>query len=195
MKITGSKKLTQGKWLNLFDVAYIDKAGRNRNWQVVSRNPEPKCVSGRFDKPDAVLMVPYHRIQKKLVILREYRVSLAGYQYEFPAGLIDAGETIEEAARRELMEETGLDLMHINRTSPPLYNTAGLADESVVLVNCECEGQPSNANNQGSETIEIHLLSPTDATNILLDQDAVCDVKLWMGLTDFINSDKSTIET
>jgi len=186
MKIIGSKKLTQGKWLNLFDVAYVDDSGTGRNWQVISRNSEPKCISGRFDKPDAVLMIPYHRIRKKLVILREYRVSLAGFQYEFPAGLIDAGETIQEAARRELLEETGLQLMHITRTSPPLYNTAGLADESVVLVYCECEGQPTNANNQGGESIEVCMLSRQAAQGILADPAAKFDTKLWMALDHFI---------
>ncbi len=185
MKIRGYRKLTDGKWLNLFDVAYVDKSGISRNWQVVSRNSEPKCVSGRFDRPDAVLMIPYHRTQKKLVVLKEYRVSLAGFQYEFPAGLIDMGETIEEAAGRELMEETGLRLMHITRTSPPLYNTAGLADESVVLVYCECEGQPSNANNQSSETIEVCMLSPQSASDVLADPTAKFDTKLWLELDRF----------
>ena len=185
MKIIGSKKRTQGKWLNLFDVAYVDDTGVNRNWQVVSRNREPKCISGSFDSPDAVLMIPYHRTQKKLVVLREYRVSLAGFQYEFPAGLIDSGETIQAAAQRELLEETGLTLTHISRTSPPLYNTAGLADESVVLVYCECEGHPSIANNQGSETIEVHLLSPDEASQILADSSAKLDVKLWLELDRF----------
>ncbi len=185
MKIIDSKKLTQGKWLNLFDVTYIDDSGANRSWQVVSRNPEPKCISGWFDRPDAVLMIPYHRTLKKMVVLREYRVALAGFQYEFPAGLIDAGETIEEAARRELMEETGLTLMHIKRMSPPLYNTAGLADESVALVYCECDGRPSNAHNQSGETIEVCMLSPQAAHRMLADPAAKFDTKLWMELERF----------
>ena len=185
MKIKGYRKLTDGKWLNLFDVDYVDDSGTNRNWRVVSRNSEPKCISGRFDKPDAVLMIPFHRIQKKLVVLREYRVTLDGFQYEFPAGLIDSGETIEAAAKRELMEETGLQLIHITRLSPPLYNTAGLADESVVLVYCECEGQPSNAHNQGGETIEVCMLSPQTAQGILDDPTAKFDTKLWIELDRF----------
>ena len=129
MKITDCKKLTDARWINLFDVSYTDKTGRERNWQVVSRNRRPKCVSGKFDVPDAVLMIPFHTTEQKLVVLREYRVSLAGFQYEFPAGLIDDGETIQEASQRELMEETGLTLKRITGISPPLYNTAGLTDE------------------------------------------------------------------
>jgi ADP-ribose pyrophosphatase len=185
MKITGYKKLTDAKWINLFDVSYLDKAGRERHWQVVSRNRRPKCVSGNFDVPDAVLMIPFHTTEKKLVVLREYRVSLAGFQYEFPAGLMDEGETLEEASRRELMEETGLALTRITGISPPLFNTAGLADESVALIYCECDGVPSTDINQGTEIIEVHLLSPADASGIISDANAVCDIKLWMELNRF----------
>ena len=186
MKITDCKKLTDAKWINLFDVSYTDKTGRERNWQVVSRNRRPKCVSGKFDVPDAVLMIPFHTTEQKLVVLREYRVSLAGFQYEFPAGLMDDGETIHEASQRELMEETGLTLKRITGISPPLYNTAGLTDESVVLVHCECDGVPSTDENQGTETIEVCLLSPADASRIMADTNAMYDVKLWMALNHFI---------
>lgn len=185
MKITGFKKLTDAKWINLFDVFYRDYAGGERNWQVVSRNRRPKCVSGNFDIPDAVLMIPFHTAAKKLVVLREYRVSLAGFQYEFPAGLIDDNESIAAASRRELMEETGLTLKRITGISPPLYNTAGLADESVALVYCDCDGVPSTEKNQGTEVIEVHLLSPADASKILSDEYAMFDIKLWMELNRF----------
>lgn len=185
MKITGYKKLSDARWINLFDISYRGKTGRERTWQVVSRNRRPKCVSGKYDIPDAVLMIPFHITEQKLVVLREYRVSLAGFQYEFPAGLIDKDENIEEASRRELMEETGLVLTRITGISPPLYNTAGLTDESVVLIHCDCEGIPSTDRNQGAEIIQVHLLSPEDATRILSDDQAVCDVKLWMELNRF----------
>lgn len=189
MKITGYKKLSDAKWINLFDVSYRDKTGLERIWQVASRNRRPKCVSGKYDIPDAVLMIPFHITEQKLVVLREYRVSLAGFQYEFPAGLIDKGENIEEASRRELMEETGLVLTRITGISPPVYNTAGLTDESVILVHCDCDGVPSTDENQGAEIIEVCLLSPADASRIVAEANAMCDVKLWMALHHFAGQD------
>jgi ADP-ribose pyrophosphatase len=43
----------------------------------------------------------------KTLVISQFRPPLNAYSIEFPAGLIDEGETIEEAARRELAEETG----------------------------------------------------------------------------------------
>jgi ADP-ribose pyrophosphatase len=41
-------------------------------------------------------------------IVRQYRPAVERYTWELPAGTLDAGETPEAAARRELLEETGL---------------------------------------------------------------------------------------
>ena len=54
MEIKKAQKLTHQKWLNLFDVTYIDKNGDEKSWQLASREKEPKCVTGDFKKPDAL---------------------------------------------------------------------------------------------------------------------------------------------
>src|SRR5205085_4423199 len=41
-------------------------------------------------------------------IVRQYRPAVAAYTWELPAGLLEAGETPEDACRREVREETGL---------------------------------------------------------------------------------------
>jgi ADP-ribose pyrophosphatase len=188
MKIKDYKKLTHKKWLNLFDIIFADKFGHQRTWQVASRHQIPKCISAEFKKPDAVLIIPFHKTEQKMVIIREYRISLGGFQYEFPAGLVDEGETIEAAAKRELQEETGLSLTRINKISPALYNTAGMTDESVALVYCECEGVPSNSQNEGSEDIHVCLVSPSEASRIMADATAKFDAKLWIELTHFTSA-------
>jgi ADP-ribose pyrophosphatase len=185
VKIIDCKKLTHKKWINLFDVSYLDKRGHNKLWQVATRDSLPRCMTGNFNQPDAVLMIPFHRTEKKLVLIREYRVPLAGYQYEFPAGLIDAGETIEAASRRELKEETGLELTQTYEISPILYSTAGMTDESLVLVYCECDGTPSSNENQGTEDIEVSLVSYEEAAKLLTDTSQKMDVKTWLALAQF----------
>jgi len=188
MEITGYKKVTNKKWLNLFDVEYRDKNGQPKIWEVVSRKAAPKCVTGEFDPPDAVVIVPFHKAEKKLVVIREYRVALAGYEYALPAGLIDAGERVETASRRELNEETGLALVEIRKISPILNGTAGMTDENFVMVYCDCEGAASATGNEGTEAIETILVSPADAAILLADTKAKFDVKLWLELTRFADN-------
>ena len=185
MEIKKADKLTNLKWLNLFDVAYQDKNGRDRTWQVASRARQPKCVSNRFTEPDAVVIVPFHTSENKLVITREYRVPLADYEVGFPAGLVDDGEGIEQAVRRELKEETGLILARVLSTSPPLYTSAGMSDESVAMVYIECDGRPSSAGNTASESIEVDFVSPSQAARLCNKPMLKFDAKAWLVLKNY----------
>lgn len=56
--------------------------------------------------PGAVLIVPVHD-DGRLLVERQFRYPLQRVFVEFPAGKIDPGETPEETAARELIEETG----------------------------------------------------------------------------------------
>jgi ADP-ribose pyrophosphatase len=174
--------------LNLFDVAYVDKNGRNKSWQIATRARQPKCVSGRFTEPDAVVIVPFHTLENKIVITREYRVPLADYEYGFPAGLVDDGESVEQAVRRELKEETGLSLTRVISTSPPVYSSAGMTDESVVMVYIECSGKPSTAHNTESEAIEVELISRSEASRLCEDPALKFDAKAWLVLSKFAHN-------
>ena len=185
VKIRSSQKLTDLKWLNMFEVAYVDKSGRNRSWQVASRSKEPKCITEQFTVPDAVVIVPFHSVENKIVITREYRIPLADFEYGFPAGLIDAGETIEQASRRELKEETGLDVTRFTGISPSIYSSAGMSDESVVMVYVECDGNPSTARNTESEFIEVELISPSQASRLCENPALKFDAKAWLVLSGF----------
>ncbi len=188
MEIKNAKKLTDLKWLNLFDVRYQDKHGHKKSWQVATRDRQPKCISGRYAVPDAVVIAAFHPLENKIVVTREYRVPLADYEYGFPAGLIDKGETVEQAVRRELREETGLNLTRILRISPPLFSSAGMTDESVSMVYIECDGRPSTQANTASELIEVELVSPARAAELCNDPNLKFDVKAWLVLVEYSKS-------
>jgi ADP-ribose pyrophosphatase len=189
LKIKGSRKLTAEKWLNLFEISYIARTGDEKSWQIASRQNEPKCLSGNYHRPDAVVIVPFHTVRDKMVIIREYRVPLDDYEYGFPAGLVDDGESVEQAARRELMEETGLTVSRFIKISPPIYSSAGMTDESVAMVYVECEGEPSNSANTDSELIEILFISPDEALALLKDTTLKFDAKAWLAISQFAEKD------
>ena len=54
----------------------------------------------------AVLIVPLLR-QDTVLMVKEYSAGTDNYELVFPKGRIDAGESIEDAANRELREEIG----------------------------------------------------------------------------------------
>jgi ADP-ribose pyrophosphatase len=190
VKIEFTKKITDHPYLNLFEIGYLDTSGQKKIWRFASRKNPPKCASGNFDAPDAVVIVPFHAEKEKLVIIREFRVPLADYQYGFPAGLVDEGETVETSARRELMEETGLTVTRINRISPPVYSSSGMTDESVSMVYVECKGEISSKGNTGSEDITPLLVSPAEAKALCETRQAKIDVKTWLVLSGFSETGK-----
>ncbi|MGL9750679.1 MAG: ADP compounds hydrolase NudE [Symbiopectobacterium sp.] len=81
----------------LFNVESVDLEFSNGVCRVYER----MRPSGR----EAVMIVPI--IDNQLVLVREYAVGIEQYELGFPKGLIDPGETVFEAANRELMEEAG----------------------------------------------------------------------------------------
>ncbi|WP_319409370.1 NUDIX domain-containing protein [uncultured Desulfosarcina sp.] len=93
-------------------IRYIDRDGQTKTWQMAPREKTgPKCFTRRLASADAVVIVPYHRERQQLVVIREFRIAFGGFQYGFPAGLVDPWELVEMAVRRELMEETGLTVV------------------------------------------------------------------------------------
>ena len=56
-------------------------------------------------KGSAVMMAVDDR--KRILLVRQYRLPARSYLWELPAGKLDKGETPLQAAKRELVEETG----------------------------------------------------------------------------------------
>lgn len=183
MKIEAVRKLTQSRHLNLFEIDYTDRRDIKKQWLMASRLDIPRCRGHRSSRPDAVVIVPFHLQCSKLVLIKEYRVPLGEYQYGFPAGLVDTGETTESTCRRELFEETGLSLVRCLKTSPPIFSSAGMTDESIAMAFVECAGEASNLGNESSEDISIHFVSPAEASELCSDANLMFDAKAWIVLS------------
>lgn len=66
------------------------------------------------ERPDTVSVVAIDD-NDDILLVRQYRYAAGQYTLEIPAGTIDPGETPEDAARRELREETGYDCGNLIR--------------------------------------------------------------------------------
>ncbi len=132
------------KWVTLQRVTYLDQTGATRTWEVASRKTRAR-TSGGVDAVAIgnVLLYPAPKPPATLLVI-QYRPPLDAYTVEWPAGLIDEGETPEQAAVREFAEETGLKGVElVGETSPVQAADPGLsaATMKMVMVRVKVEGE------------------------------------------------------
>ncbi|MCP4450884.1 MAG: NUDIX hydrolase [Planctomycetes bacterium] len=171
------EKLTRCPWVNLFCVKYNHKSETSRTWMMCSRKPQPIQEASQAD---AVVIVPFIETTggRRLVVTKEFRVPLWDYEYGFPAGLIDDGESMDTAIARELKEETGLDLLKINHISMPVFSSGGLTDESCVMAMVEARGDVSTQGQEETEDIEVIFMDVSDVQALLASGQKV-SAKAW----------------
>jgi len=172
-KVTKIDVLAETKYLKLYNAEYINKNGKTRNWTIASRKDldtvKNKFFNGTEDNIDAVIIVATHIEQNKIVIIKQFRVPINDYVYELPAGLVDSGEDFMTTVKRELKEETGLDLIQIDyeKSKTKAYVSTGMTDECISLIYCTCKGNISSKYLEADEDIEAMLLSKEEAIELI----------------------------
>ena len=162
-KILKKTNISKGKWLSLHEITYIDPYGIERKWESVERN----ASNG------AVVIIATMKHSKEMILIRQYRPPVGNFIIEFPAGLIDNGETPETSALRELKEETGYTGTVISK-STPAHSSPGLSSEAIIYVKMLIdETLPENLNPQtdfdDSECIEL-IKTPINKLKSLIEQ-------------------------
>ena len=141
MKLLNLKQVHKGKFLSYYVASFLNKDGDVKEYEFISRDSTLTKEKFGNNVPAGVGLVALNKNKDKVLLQAEFRLATNHFVYNFPAGLIDKGETVEEAAKRELKEETGLDLIEIQDVLPPSYASQGTSDELMQLVICTCEGQ------------------------------------------------------
>jgi ADP-ribose pyrophosphatase len=182
MEIKRLDKLTNEKWLNLF-AATFENRGHVGRWVFASRREAPHAGEWACDAVIIVAILRNDNEPPRLVLIREFRVPAGSYVFGFPAGLLEPGERIEDTVRREMIEETGLEVVAIKRITPPLLSSSGMSDETAALAFVDARGSAdAKAQLEASEDIEVVLLDHAQVCALCEDPNVRIDAKAWMTL-------------
>lgn len=134
-----------------------------------------------FVAADAALVLPYDPRRDRVLLVEQFRMGLYArgdprpWMLEPVAGRIDAGETPEAAARRECMEEAGLELERMEFIAGH-YSSPGCSTEYFYLYLGLCdlrdEGQGHGGLESEHEDIRTHVISFDRAMELLATGEA-----------------------
>ena len=167
MKFIDVTKVGGGKFITRYDARYETNKGNIKTYEFVSRDKELTTLEDiKREKTDAVILIIHDKTDSKLLISKEFRMAVGDFAYNFPAGLIDPGESPREAAERELWEETGLKLVSIDEVLPTSYSGVGITNERTCCVIGTAEGEfaPSTSD---EEEIEARWYTKEEVKELL----------------------------
>lgn len=170
IKIVKKKTVLEGKFIRFVITTYIDSSGVTREWESIER------VNCR----GIVAIVPVTD-DKNLLLIRQFRPPMNGYVIEFPAGLNDRGDTLEEAAQRELLEETGYSAKEmIFLTEGPMSSGASEDILTVFLAKgLEFKGIGERDETEDIEIIKIPINELYHTLDKLRSEGNYIDLKIF----------------
>ena len=95
--------------------------------------------------------------EQQVLIVRQYRPAVERDTLELPSGLVDAGETPGEAARRELLEETGYEAVTAEDLGPMLPDSGRLGNRIFSCVATGLRRVPERTPEDGIEVLSWPL--------------------------------------
>ena len=165
------EKKAGSKFLSFYEMEAVHRDGSSSPYYMASRNDDGASLTAvtHTVRPNGVTI--YSLLEDKVVLVRQYRYPLGGYVYEFPAGLVEPGEDIADAAVREMYEETGLVFTPIpSPFSRPYFSSVGMTDESCCLVFGRCQGTPTSIHQENTEDIQVVLADRAECRRILAQE-------------------------
>ncbi len=198
------KTLLETRFVSVVDIQYEEgkhyyDATRHRPDAVTALKTDEEFRNMTADAVTCVVIVKIPEEEEKLLLLYEYRYPTGQFLLSPPAGLVDGEESLYEAVRREIYEETGIALKETDRIdiiNPLVFSSPGLTDECNALV-CAMASLPdlsslTSDHAEGSECFDgFVLLTRQEAERIFRngrdDRGIFYSVYTWMALSYFLS--------
>lgn len=129
-----------------------------------------------FQGFDAALVLPYDPVRERVLLVEQFRLgpALRGDPHarilEPIAGMVDAGETPADAARREAREEAGIALGHLEHMTS-VYASPGYSTDFFHCYLAECDldidGGRIGGHPEEDEDIRTHVLPLAEALDLV----------------------------
>lgn len=92
-----------------------------------------------FERGHAAAVLPYDPVRDAVVLQEQFRIGAleapgGPWQLEIVAGIIDPGESVEDVARREAVEEAGLVLRELHHIQDYLASPGGTSERISLYV-------------------------------------------------------------
>lgn len=138
MELIHMEKVKDGRYLKNYQLTYLNKAGAEKKYEIVSHSElhSPEELGNRVS---GISIAAFH--EGRLLLLKEFRMGVNRSIYNLCAGMMEAGENIEDCMNRELYEETGLKLKRIIDILPPAFAAVSISDIKNRIAIVEAEGE------------------------------------------------------
>ena len=157
-----------------------------RKWRRMRRQGRWEYVEPTHADGMAVIIIAVTPADDVLFV-EQMRIPLGKRTIEMPAGLVGdqhGEDTLEDAARRELVEETGweparVEVLLVGPTS------SGMSNERIAFVRATGLVRVGPGGGDDSEDITVHAIPRAQAPAWLVrkrDEGYEVDLKLWAGL-------------
>ncbi len=167
MKFCKMEKVKDGKYLKNYELTYLNKVGKEKKYEIVSRK-ELTNLEDLGAKSSGVSIVVTRG--DELLLLKEFRMGINRFVYNLVAGMIEDAESLEECVRRELYEETGLELVSITNSLPASYAAVAISDVKTQIVFVEAKGILED-HSSDNELIEAQFYTKDQLKNMLETED------------------------
>jgi len=160
----------QGTFMRAVEIHYRDAHGAMRTWEAVERVGIGGIVVMVAVTPDGSVLLE-----------KQFRPPLGRDVIELPAGLVDPGETMEAAALRELIEETGWSAREIRFLAEGPVSSGASAEvlRSYLCTGLEQIGKQGGDDNEIIEVIQQPLQSVHDYLMSEQRSGTLVDLKVY----------------